>query len=264
MPSTYAHYLFGKKVLENLTIQQKNFIEKNRDLYDIGLHGPDILFYYHPLKSNPINRWGYAMHEKKGSDFFEKARSIASQVKENEKDLAYLYGFICHFALDARCHPYVEKYVREKSISHTKIEVAFDMYLLQQNHIQPAKYHLSKHIHPSKKAGETICAYFENTTPKIIEGALQEMNFYHHLLHASNSFKREVLYTGMNIVHQSGFKDQILPKQINPQCHKSNQDLDALLQLAIDDACLLIDEFEKNLHTHQPLNKLYEHTFGEN
>ena len=27
--------------------------------------------------------------------------------------LAYALGFVCHFALDSTCHPYVERYTRE-------------------------------------------------------------------------------------------------------------------------------------------------------
>ena len=46
MPTTYAHYRFGKEVTEALPRGLQNTIEYHRDLYDIGLHGPDILFYY--------------------------------------------------------------------------------------------------------------------------------------------------------------------------------------------------------------------------
>ena len=36
-------------------------IMKHKQLYDIGLHGPDILFYYHPLVANPLNEIGYVI-----------------------------------------------------------------------------------------------------------------------------------------------------------------------------------------------------------
>ena len=44
MPSTYAHYRMGQEVYHNLTGKPKQIIEKYKELYDIGLHGPDILF----------------------------------------------------------------------------------------------------------------------------------------------------------------------------------------------------------------------------
>ena len=48
MPSTYAHYRFGQEVLKELPNDIKKIIIENKELYDIGLHGPDILFYYLP------------------------------------------------------------------------------------------------------------------------------------------------------------------------------------------------------------------------
>lgn len=264
MPSTYAHYQFGKKVLEKLTASQKLCIENHRDLYDIGLHGPDILFYYRPIKKNDINDFGYFMHEQPARSFFEQARDKISKLTSNEADLAYIYGFICHFALDAKCHPYVEKYVRENGVSHTTIEVEFDRYLLENEKIDALKYPLSQHIHPSKKAGEIISCYFEKVTPSDVVEALKSMNFYHRLLHASNSAKRQILYTGMKLSGQDGFKEHIMAKKPQSSCDQSNHDLEKLLNHAIEDACLLIAEFEKNLWNHVPLSQKYDHTFGEN
>ena len=46
MPTTYAHDLFGKEVYKKLPSDMKALIRRYGDLYRIGLHGPDILFYY--------------------------------------------------------------------------------------------------------------------------------------------------------------------------------------------------------------------------
>ena len=58
MPSTYAHRCFGADVLTQLPEALQKKIEPYRALYDIGLHGPDLLFYYKALQSNPVNRLG--------------------------------------------------------------------------------------------------------------------------------------------------------------------------------------------------------------
>ena len=47
MPSTYAHRRFGANVLDHLPAPLREKLEAHRELYDIGLHGPDLLFYYH-------------------------------------------------------------------------------------------------------------------------------------------------------------------------------------------------------------------------
>ena len=62
MPTTYSHYRFGKEVYKKLTPAQKAIIDPYRGLFDLGLHGPDLLFYYHPFSKNQINQTGVAIH----------------------------------------------------------------------------------------------------------------------------------------------------------------------------------------------------------
>ena len=59
MPSTYAHYRFGQEVRSGLPEALQALIRSNLDLYYLGLHGPDLLFYDHPLWSTPVNRVGF-------------------------------------------------------------------------------------------------------------------------------------------------------------------------------------------------------------
>ena len=107
MPSTYAHRRFGTNVLEHLPDELRAQLEQNRELYDIGLHGPDLLFYYHAAKSNPVGALGNAMHEEPGRVFFDRARRVVHCETDRDAALAYALGFVCHFALDSTCHPYV-------------------------------------------------------------------------------------------------------------------------------------------------------------
>ena len=71
MPSTYAHRRFGANVLDHLPAPLREKLEAHRELYDIGLHGPDLLFYYHAEKSTPVAALGNAMHEQPGRVFPE-------------------------------------------------------------------------------------------------------------------------------------------------------------------------------------------------
>ena len=45
-------------------------METNRELFDIGLHGPDILFYYRALIPNSVSGQGYGMHKQMADLFF--------------------------------------------------------------------------------------------------------------------------------------------------------------------------------------------------
>ena len=63
MPTTYAHDLFGKKIYHKLPKEMQMVIQRNVNLYRIGLHGPDILF-YHMLKPK-VSTTGIRMHKEK-------------------------------------------------------------------------------------------------------------------------------------------------------------------------------------------------------
>lgn len=76
MPSTYAHYRMGQEVRNKVGEKEKEIIEAYPRLFLIGLHGPDILFYYKPLTVNSVNQTGYRIHEKTGRDFFINAARV--------------------------------------------------------------------------------------------------------------------------------------------------------------------------------------------
>ena len=90
MPTTYAHDLFGKKIYHELPVEMQTVIRRNVNLYRIGLHGPDILF-YHMLKPE-VSKTGIRMHKEKAAPFFERGMALVRDTHD-EKLLAYLLGF---------------------------------------------------------------------------------------------------------------------------------------------------------------------------
>lgn len=127
MPTTYAHDLFGKKIYHKLPKEMQMVIQRNVNLYRIGLHGPDILF-YHMLKPK-VSTTGIRMHKEKAAPFFERGMAIVRETHD-EKLLAYLLGFGCHYLLDSACHPYIEDMAAKEVITHTLLEKEFDRTLL--------------------------------------------------------------------------------------------------------------------------------------
>ena len=70
----YAHYKFGKRVYRALPKEIRQLVRENAPAYWLGLHGPDLLFYYHALGKNRVNQLGVRMHGESARFFFEKAR----------------------------------------------------------------------------------------------------------------------------------------------------------------------------------------------
>ncbi|MFR8208979.1 hypothetical protein [Hominenteromicrobium sp.] len=75
MPAFYTHYRFGCDVLKQLPEDIRSICTAHRGLFDIGLHGPDIYFFYRPVLPNKVNRIGYAAHTSApGATFYSAHR----------------------------------------------------------------------------------------------------------------------------------------------------------------------------------------------
>ena len=70
MPAVYAHYKFGKEVYRALPQDIRQLVKENAPAYWLGLHGPDLLFYYRALGKNRINQLGVRMHRESARFFF--------------------------------------------------------------------------------------------------------------------------------------------------------------------------------------------------
>lgn len=80
MPAAYAHYRFGRDVLARLPGALGSAIESRRSFFDLGLQGPDPLFYYQPLRSNPVGQRGTLIHSQAALNFFRPAESCCAAV----------------------------------------------------------------------------------------------------------------------------------------------------------------------------------------
>ena len=222
MPSTYAHRRFGANVLEHLPDELRAQLEQNRELYDIGLHGPDLLFYYHAAKSNPVGALGNAMHEEPGRVFFDRARRVVHCEADRDAALAYALGFVCHFALDSTCHPYVEQFTRESGVTHCEIETEFDNMLLRRDGYDPLKFFTASHIHPSERNAKVIAPFYEGISEQTALDSIKGMISVHKLLQASNPVKRWVVLTGMRAVGKYEMLHGLVANpQPNPKCVES-------------------------------------------
>ena len=261
MPSTYAHRRFGADVLVQLPRELREKITPYRPLYDMGLHGPDLMFYYRALQSNPVNRLGNAMHEQPGRVFFERARGVVRQAKDRDAALAYALGFVCHFALDSTCHPYVEAYTRQSGVSHCEIETEFDDMLLRRDGHDPKSFFTASHIRSTAENARVIAPFYEGVTVDETLAAMKGMITVHHLLQAANPVKRWVVLTGMRVAGKYEFMHGLVANpQPNPKCVQSSQKLEELYKTAVPLAVRLIEEYAEN----KPLGAEYQHTFGEN
>ena len=131
MPATYAHRKFGEDIAAALGERFPETV-RARSAFALGLHGPDPLFYYKPLKKNAVRARGDLLHEESAAAFFGAARAVYLARGKREADRAYLYGFVCHFCLDSVCHAEVARQMQITGMSHVGVEAAFERILLSE------------------------------------------------------------------------------------------------------------------------------------
>ncbi len=232
-----------------------------RFLFDFGVHGPDLLFYYKPMGTNPVNQTGYQSHKRTGRDFFTQAIETVKASPEPDKAKAYLYGVICHFALDRECHPYVGQKEKE-NVSHSLIEASFDRFLMQKDGLDPVTHDVTAHLHPSAESARVITPFYPPLTEKEVLQAEKGMVFYLKALIAKGA-KRSALLTSMKLVGAAKLGDLFVPYAQDPRTVDSDLRLYGLYKGAVPLALTMIEEAGAVLDGVGRLGSGYDHTFGE-
>lgn len=189
MPTTYTHDLFGKKIYQQLPLPMRKIIRRNSDLYRIGLHGPDI-FFYHLIKP-AINGAGVEMHHNPAAPFFLRGMNLVRE-RGDEKLLAYLLGFGCHYLLDSACHPFVDEMAEKRIISHTLLEKELDRTLMLETGHDPHHFYPSDCIVPKVSYARVIHRVFPQIKTKDILFSLRMMKFLTNLMVYDNRGKRRL------------------------------------------------------------------------
>ena len=263
MPSTYAHKSFGREVFAVLPDELQTILCNHLDLYYVGLHGPDILFYYHPFFPNPVNRQGYQLHGKNARTFFRKGLAALRDMSDPEAGLAYMFGFICHFALDSECHGYIEYKIRHSNLTHTELETEFDRMLLEEHELDPIRYCLTSHILPQTVDCTIIARFFPRVKPKQVEWALKSMIYYNRLLQAAIPARRKLLLLILRITgNYKQMHGLLMPDQPRTGCADSNQELQRRMRGAVPVACQLIENFYNAYMEMDVLSQRFQRTFG--
>lgn len=198
MPAGYAHYIFGQKVLEKLDYEYRELINRNIDLYNIGVHGPDILFYYNVYKPNRVNKLGSYLHHNPAYNFIRNSKEVINNSKDKEASIAYMYGFITHFTLDHACHPYIREMQEKLSMTHSEIESELDRRLLVDRGLNPLTTSLTTHIHNNKYVS-TIIAPFYDLDSKDINKTLHDLLFCLGWIKAPSHLKRNIVYAFLKL-----------------------------------------------------------------
>ena len=247
MPSTYTHRRFGEDVRRLLPESNAaSIIKAFPEPFQIGLHGPDPFFYYKPLQKTSIPAAGHQMHTLSGREFFsrmkEKLAAIPAEV--SRPYLSYVYGVLCHFALDSICHGRVNKGVEETGVDHISIEGDLDRILMLRDKKDPVRYLPTDHLIPSLNNAVVIGRLYDGMTTGIVLDAIKGMLSFNKIFLCDTPAKRAAIINGMKLVgmHKS-HRGMILNPQPNPDCIGVVNELCSLYEKALPLAVKLIGGF---------------------
>lgn len=262
MPTTYAHWRFGDKCIRMLPDDLQNIILNNRAIFDYGVHGPDIFFYYNCLKHNEVNRYGSAMHDIPYKDTLAQIKENFKKTENKDMALSYLLGFTCHFTLDSYCHGFIEKVDETMPYSHGKIESQFDRYLLIKDGFNPVTKSVTDMFHPDKKMAKVISGLFNKFDEDIIYKTLKDQKLYLNLLKDNSDIKRFFLTTAMDIAKVPSFKDLLITRENVEELKPINIRLNKYFDMALKHYPVLADSLIGYLSDKNELNTYFKHNFS--
>lgn len=261
MPTTYTHDIFGKDVFKKLPEQLKQVIRQGKGVYRIGLHGPDIFFYYHPLNKNRVKETGYRMHREKASVFFEKGIK-EFQTNPSSKLAAYLLGFACHYMLDSTCHGYIGRFEKKTGVSHAEIETELDRHFMMREGKELFSYLPASVLEPTEENCKVIARVFPQFDAKIIQTAVKSQKECDKLLTCKNPLKEKVVLGGMKALRcYDSLEGQVMRKSANPVCEESTEKLASLYQKAVEDAPAALENLYNCMYGREQLSERFERNF---
>lgn len=217
MPSIYAHYRFGTALLPSLPADVRKTIQRFRGLYEMGLHGPDIFYYYTPVIPLGGEYLGIKFHEQTGREFFTRVcRTL--RLDRSEGALSYLYGLLTHYCLDSCCHQVIRSLAENENLQHMELETEFERYLLELDGKVPAyAQDLSPHITLTEGECATVLRFYPPATASAVSKSVKNMAFYTRLLAAPDGMGRTMLERGIRAMPRE-IQGMLMSKTPNAAC----------------------------------------------
>ncbi|MCX7711097.1 MAG: zinc dependent phospholipase C family protein [Clostridia bacterium] len=241
MPNLFTHYLCGQKaLLQSGNPAIRETILQNRQIFNLGTQGPDILFYYRVwpwLSSKEIDEAGETIHNEKVSDFFAAALSYIQSCPDPGRNQlsAYLFGYLCHYALDCAAHPYVfyvtgfvrkgDPPTKKYNYYHRMFETAVDVLMVERDlglNIYDLK--ATELIHLSRSEEAKIARMYHQLLPTVygidistnqVITAIHDMKRIFAVLRDKYGSKKKLLSQVENRIAAPGaFTSTIYPRKV--------------------------------------------------
>ena len=258
MPANYALFRFGGDVVRQLPPELRRSVQRSRRLFDGGLHGRDLFFYYSPAVKTRVGARYDGIGAMTGKDFFEQAVSVLRK-NPSEGATACLYGLLGHYCLSVTLAPlFRQALAADGRLRAVELEVELDRYLLGLDRKLPAHaYDLSTDLKLTWGECVTLSGFFPGTTPGEIHKAMKKMMYWTRRMAAKNRRFTAFLLK----LTRPGFRDQWMADHANHKgLHLDQPMLDCYRQAvaAYPEMARQLTEYVQN---GTPLGEAFSQTF---
>lgn len=247
MPGFVTHHIFGVNSYKKLQDKNiKSIIKKHHEVFALGLQGGDLFFYFLPSSSGiGMPKVGNKMHKEKTGEFFRQLIHATSTVTTNydfEVCTAYILGYIGHYLLDTKVHPYVyfrvsPKISREILGIHFGLETDIDREVLfHYRGLKQTEFSHRKAINVSNSEQDVIAkllhqsifaTYDLELSTTFIKAAIVSLKIETELLVDKNNTKHKIISFLEDITNSGAFFSPMLINDIEHMkdpCNTSNSE----------------------------------------
>ena len=259
MPTTYAHWRFGCDCIDVLPEQLQNIIRSNREIFDLGVHGPDIFFY--DLTHKEISGHGHKMHREAGSVFFERCVDVCCN-SQRDKDslLSYTLGFLSHYTLDSQCHAYINTKSKVSGISHNKVESEYDGHLMRLDGRSVSAVDRAQSLRPNARIAADIAEFFPFKPSELLRTTRMQRLII-SALNCRSDLKRNGAGKILHRIGMHDYADLIVQPDEMEVCADSNLRIDKLREHALTIYPELVASLMKRIEDGTPLSDYFEYNF---
>lgn len=249
MPSIYAHHRFGAEMIAKMPKRQQRTVTRFRQLYDMGLQGPDIFYYQGLIKGDSV---GDFYHNETGAAFFERVCAVVRS-NPSEGARAYLYGVLAHYTLDSLSHPFINRMAQEGTLNHSQIETEFDRFLLFMDGKRPPYLQdLSKHIRLTPGECQTAAAFYPKVKSNQVKSHVHRMAVITKALVLPQGLRRKLIEKTIGIL-QPRIAGRFMSVHTVNASRKLNPDLMRLYEIASQRYPVLLEQVQAHIRNKEPL-----------
>lgn len=262
MPAITAHYFFGQEVFKKLPKEIQMFIGRNKAAFDLGLQGPDLLFYYKPFKINEVTKQGSQIHWQVAEEIINLAIKTTKETTD-DTELSYLLGFACHFVLDSSLHNEISQIAPEIK-DHFLLEAEMDRRIILENYLgKPHIFKRYKLVKTNFRRYGWLQTIYPNVEIKKLKKCVRSIAFYMHLLYSKGDIKKKLLaYMEKMLRKEGSFTSMMINKQENKKFSKPANKLckriDGIVMTGVMAIANIYECVQSDATLHELFNKNFE------